>query len=568
MKSYKLIGYIVFSLIAIFLLVDISLNKVDAWCPSGGAGGGQIVPQRIPRPPSGTGLEPLVFNPPNPAPNLFFAWEIWWIRNRLNYLPFKEPIVWDTISDGEETVAVQTHRKLLEGIADALKNDSNPAARAMAALAFGKFKHKSGIRYLKAALADKSFDVKNVVRLSLGLFQDASFVENFKEILFSKKESDITKAYAALALGYIKDKSSVETLQEVFKEKKVPKDIACATLVSLGNIGDKSVIPFLDKILNKPKGDVQIRAYAALALGKIKDPEAVEILRKSLKEKNPDIRASIAIAFGMIKSPDTKDDLVALFKKDKNSRVRQFAAISLAQLGDKSVYATLYKTATSSRGSFDVKAFAILALGLLGEQKETNKFIKEIVIKKKPIIRPVAVLTLGLLKDKTAVPILLEILEKEQAIDPVSFLYAIQALGLIGDKEAIPALEKLYKKAQEDISMAAAVYNNLTVALTMLGKRKETLDILHKQLKEKKASEVILLRALHGTAYIGDKSSIDYLLDFYKDEKNLTLRMYAMFALGFVLDKDKINPLYKITADNNYYIWLNIMDHIYASKPD
>lgn len=570
---------------AIFILGILCLSEIylDAYCPSGGGGGRTVRPPSggnnpppvvagPTRPPSGTGLEPLVFNPPNPNPSLFSAWEIWWIRNRLNYLPFKTPIVWEEKKQtGEGTVAQARipHKDIIDGIANALKNDKNPYVRAMAALAFGKFKNRNSIPHLKEAAGDKDFDVKNVVCLALGMFGKTDYLEDIKSILFSDKARDISRAYAALALGYIKDEASIEALKEVFNTKKrVEKDVACAALLALGNIQDASVIPFLEKILFNNRYDTQVRAYAALGLGRIRDEKAVTSLKRALKEKNTDIRASAVIALGLIKSPKTKQDLINIFQKDKDLRIQQFAAISLAKLDDKSVYDTLFQAITSKKINYNLKSFAVIGLGILDHPMAADR-IREMVIKKEMFVRQAAILGVGLLKDKKSVPVLIKIIEKEQYSDPVSFLYAIQALGLIGDKTALPVLEKLYKKCQKDVNIATAVYNNLTVALSMLGKRTEILDTLYKRLKDKSAPALIKTRALHGIAYVGDKSSIKPLLDFYKAEtKNQDLRNYAMFALGFVLDPEKVNPLYEITADNNYYIWLNIMNHINASKPD
>jgi HEAT repeat protein len=385
----------------------------------------------------------------------------------------------------------------------------------------------------------------------------------------SSESTEISKAYASLALGYIKDPQSIETLKETLKsESKTPLNVICAAALALGNLQDKSSIPLLSGILNDPKRTSQERAYAALALGRIKDPEAIPELKKAITDKTGDIRSCVAISFGLIKSPDTKNDLVNLLQNDKDSRVRQFAAMALAQLGDKSAAEPLRKLLADKKTDFVVKGVITIALGILGDEKSAD-ILREIASsKKEPFLRSASVLGLGLLKDKKAVPILINILKNDQLTDPISFLYAIQALGMIGDEQAIPELERLYKKAQEDLTMATAVYNNLTVALSMLGKRKEVLEILHKHIKEKKAMPSLMLRAIHGTAYVGDKESVANLINCYKDEKNQDVRMYIMFALGFILDPQKVNPLYDITADNNYFIWLNIMDHIAISKPD
>ncbi len=91
---------------------------------------------------------------------------------------------------------------------------------------------------------------------------------------------------------------------------------------------------------------------------------------------------------------------------------------------------------------------------------------------------------------------------------------------------------------------------------------------LLKQINDKKALIQIKARALAGIGYIGGKDCIEPLVQYYKKEKNATMRAEAIFALGFIMDRQEIGSLYKITADNNFNIRLLIMDHIFVSRPD
>ncbi|MBI4835064.1 MAG: HEAT repeat domain-containing protein [Planctomycetes bacterium] len=568
----------------LFLQSD-NINQVLGWCPSAGDEGNTLPPPGPPpeqkitptptptpasRPGPSTGLEPKVFNPPTNT--LLAAWEIWWIRNRLNHLPFKEPVkLKEEIGDGNETQSVSLNavKEIIDTLADALKNDKNPLAQAMAALALGKFREKNGLPYLKEAMMHPNYDVKNTAYLALGIYGDTTSIDAIKTFLFSSDSTEISKSYAALALGYIKDPAATEALKDVLKQdKKTPINVTCSAILSLGNLQEKSAIALLSGILTDTKKTLQERAYAALALGRIKEPEVLPELRKALSDKTGAIRASVAIALGLLKTPDAKKDILNLLQSDKDSSVLEFASIALAQLGDKTAYDPLVQLISSKKTDYMVKGFCIIALGIIGDEKSAAKLRELLADKKERLVRPAVIVALGILKDKKSVQPLINTVKNEQYADPVSFIYAIQALGMIGDEQAVPPLEALYKKAQEDLNIANPVYNNLTVALCMLGKKKEVLEILHKHLKEKKAPMQILQRAAHGLAYVGNKESVDTLIKAYKNEQNMDLRMYIIFALGFILDVQKVNPLYALTADTNYNIWLNIMDHIAVSKPD
>lgn len=592
-----------FLIIGISLCLLLAVISSMAWCPHSGGGGGVPPPPPPPPPPpgapippsppgvspgipflpfpravpvrpqQGTGLTPYVWGQLFHNPNIALPmWEKWWLRNRLYYLPFKETISWIETSVTGETIPVTTElrKQFFATLVQCVKEDKSPMVRADAVLALGKSMDKSAIPVLREVFKnEKDFDVKNVTCLALGILEDESMVNDFKSILAKTKVSSheiIHQSYVALALGYIRSNASIDILKELLSRSATnDEELQCSALLSLGNIQDKSLVPFIVKVLNDTSRNDAVRSYAALALGRIKDPSALPELKKLLNDKKSAIRASIAIAMGLIKSPDSKNDLINILTNDRTSEVRAYTAISLAQLGDKSVYQTISKF--SKKGDYHLESMCILALGILGNEEAIPE-IREIVEKKnKPLSYSAAILALGLLKDKTSVPVLMKIVEKDTA-DTISWCYAIQALGMIGDSRAIPTLEKAFQKARERIDVATNSYNNLTVALVLLGKRKDVLSALYEQLKNESLHPEFKYRILHGLAYLGDKTSLDQLIKLCKDQKDDNLRMYIAFALGYILDKGKINPLYKITADTNFDIWLDITDHIFMSKPD
>ncbi|MBI4833619.1 MAG: HEAT repeat domain-containing protein [Planctomycetes bacterium] len=528
-------------------------------------------PAPPPRPPAGTGLEPLVFNPVVSVP----MWENWWARNRLHYLPFKQPIKWNeedqTQKDGTISVEMNSiSKQALDNLIKCLKEDVSPFLRANAALALGKFKHKNAVAALKSAmLDDKTPDVRNVAALSLGIMGEESVVNDLKAILLNetdRKSQMISQAYAALALGYIKTEASINALKESLNlNKKLHKEVQASAVLSLGNLQDKSLVEFIGKVLTNESYDEAVRSYAAIALGRIKDESVLPYLKKAMNSRDISVRSGVAIALGLLELPKAKTDLLNLLR-DKSTEVQAFAAVALAQLGDNGVYNDL--NALTKKSDFNIEGMSFIALGLLGNKSALPDIQKIVVKKTKPLSRGAAILALGLMKDSTSVNILIDIVKKEVTSDPVSWDYAVLALGMIGDKKAIPALEEAFKKVQDRVDLAKVGYNNLTVALAMLGKRQEVLDTLYKKIEDKLTPTDIKSRALNGIAYIGDKGSIDHLVKYYDSEKNDELRFYSILAIGFILDKDTINPLYKITADMNFKVKMLIQDHIFFSKPD
>ncbi|MEK7448215.1 MAG: HEAT repeat domain-containing protein [Planctomycetota bacterium] len=537
------------------------------------------MPGRPPNNALASGLAPwILFSSPSIP-----SWEAWWTRNRLYYLSFKEPIEWESVKllknednpdkkdpDSSETTAVKlkSNKKIIDTLSNSLQDDDY-LTRMNTVLAMAKFRDKKFLESIKKALTDKNQYVRNTAILSLGIMGDLTVVKDLKEILLSSESQMISQAYAALALGYLKEQSSIDALKEVFNQKKVMKiDVKCAALLSLGNIENPSVIPFLGKILNDNKENVHVRAYAALALGRIKDEKALPFLKQAVQGRKNEIQGSVAVALGLIKSRHGLTDLYDLFTKSRDSEVKGLAALSLAKLGDKSSAHLLLKAA--KQGDYNLGGFSILALGMLGDEKSKKELRAILATKNKPFIRGAAALALGMLKDEESVLDLIKVVEKEEISDSVTWSYAILALGMIGDKRAVPVLEKIFEKIQDPayLNLANAGYNNITVALAKLGQRDKVREILHKKLEDKSILFDNKLKILHGIGYVGDETSIDLLLNFYNNEKNAKLRSYAVLSLGFILDKDKITPLYKIISDGNHTSTLEIIGNILLSRPD
>lgn len=575
---------LVFSIV-LALFLGGPVISLMAWCPTGGGiwwppqskkGEKPKTGPGMERPKSGPGIAPYMWdqmlNNPTLTASILPMWENWWIRNRLYYLPFKEPIVWvdSTITGDTTPVTMELQKKVIAILIESVKNDKHPMVRSDAALALAKARDRSAIPVLQEVFeTDKDFDVRNVAHLALGILGDESAINNLKTLkcyISDTSYKSLPCAYGALALGYIKNTKSIEILKEILDQNtNARSETQCSALLSLGNIQEKSLIPFISNILHDSSRDKSVRAYAALALGKIKDRSTLPELKKALTDQDPSIRSSVVIAIGLTKSSESKDDLIKVLSNDRTSEVRAYAVIALAQLGDKSAYSIISKIA--KKGDYTVQNMSILALGILGNEDALPE-LRDILEKKgDPVIYRATIVALGLLKDKISVPKLIKIVDTEDS-DPITWAYAIQSLGMIGDTQAVSVLEKAFQKVQARPDLAISAYNNLTIALTLLGKRQEVLSILYEQLKNESLIPELKWSVLFGIAYIGNKTSIEPLVNFYKEQNDNWVRRYVVFALGYILDKDKINPLYAITADNNFNIWLRIIDHILMSRPD
>ena len=526
-------------------------------------------PATIPRPDIGIGLQPI-FQSLRSGSISFLGviepWEVWWSKNRDKYLAFRESINWVQIVGGDTTQSVTVdplYDKLLNALSEGLLNGDNSSGciSCPAAIALGKINaiqsRLTPADILKKAVDSKARDcTKNKVLLGLGLAGDTSSAKLLKETALNKKEDPLKRSSAVLGLGYMPNDPEIpKILRDILSDRDDNEVKSCAC-ISLGNLKDASAVPLLGNILNLLNRDGKrewptLRAYAALGLGRIGAKPALEELKKSTltKEKEADVRSAVIIALGMTGRPEAKDLLIP-FLQDRYPIVRGLAAISLAQIKDAKSYETISAVLQKNK-SIEADGLIIIALGLTGDNRAKADLRKILEDKKsRQLLKAAAAIGLGLLKDTEAVPTIVKMLKNEKQLDDYILTpYLIMSLGMIQDKRGIEPLQAIWEKIAPYNAPLFGYHTNLAVALTMLGKRKDL--VLPRLIDQINQSKDILLRshALHTLGLVGDKESARYLVEASNDKTGY-IRFAAINGIGFLLDKNPVNPMAKVISDD------------------
>lgn len=493
-------------------------------------------------------------------------WEVWWSKNRDKYLAFREPIEWVKITGGDTTQSVTIdplYNKLLNVLSDGLINGDNSSGclSCPAAIALGKINaiqsQPTPSDILNKAMESKARDcTKNKVLLGLGLAGDASAAKLLKEILLNKKEDSLKRSNAALGLGYLLHDPEVPKILKDILSGRDDNEVRSCACISLGNLKDASAVPTMGNVLNLLAQDGKkekpaLRAYAALGLGRIGTKPALEELKKSTltKEKEADVRSAVVISLGLTGLPDAKESLIP-FLQDRYPTVRGLAAISLAEIKDAKSYDAISALLKKDK-SIEADGLMILALGLTGDDRAKTDLRKILEDKKsRSLLKASAAIGLGLLKDTESVPTMVTMLKNEKQLDDCILTpYLIMSLGMIGDKRDTEPLQAIWEKIGPYNAPLFGYHTNLAVALTMLGKRNDI--VLPRLIEQVNQSKDILLRAhaLHTLGLVGNKESTRYLVEAYGDRAGY-IRFAAINSIGFLLDKNPVNPLAKITADD------------------
>ncbi|HKY19688.1 MAG TPA: HEAT repeat domain-containing protein [Vicinamibacterales bacterium] len=225
--------------------------------------------------------------------------------------------------------------------------------------------------------------------------------------------------------------------------------------IAIGRVGLADGVPALVRLLQADT-DAEVRQMAAFALGLIGDQSAVEPLRVAVGDPSPLVAGRAAEALGLIgdvasapiigKLVASHAGAAAAIAPDE-SRPQQTASADAFRLG---VYALTR-----------LKAYEPLAAAVLGpdgqptvqwwpvayafqrmEDRRALPVLLSLARSDGAYTRAFAVKGLGALKDPTAVPVLLPLIDAAHATSGPT-IEAIRAMGRIGDASGEPLLTKL-----------------------------------------------------------------------------------------------------------------------------
>jgi len=196
------------------------------------------------------------------------------------------------------------------------------------------------------------------------------------------------------------------------------QDAASFAAYLLGEIGGReTAVPLM---LAAKSSNIRLRSVAIGALGKCEDTTATPILLEALSDSLPSVRRRAASSLGELGDSRAVDKLISLLE-DSSASVRYTASYALAKIGDGEVTLILLSKIEENNG------------GSLGRYH---------------IIE-----TLGMLRDESAVPVLLDLLD-----DPLYLNrgFACQALGHFrGNYRVANALKRSLNDASEFVRMMA-----------------------------------------------------------------------------------------------------------------
>jgi HEAT repeat protein len=188
-----------------------------------------------------------------------------------------------------------------------------------------------------------------------------------------------------------------------------PVAIAAAAF-TLGAIKDARAVPELTKLLSH--AEAVVRSFSAYALGRLGDSDVASQLLPLLQDSDPNVAASTASSLGELKSAIAVNPLIRCLDERTEGKLREQAALALEKLG------------TPPAREAAMRYWREVLSGDFHTFEAGN--------------------VLGRMKDRSAVPLLIQASREGPKFARTSY---IKALAAIGDRSAVPAIiERLHDR--------------------------------------------------------------------------------------------------------------------------
>ena len=203
-------------------------------------------------------------------------------------------------------------------LGDAARNDKSVGVRNVAAQSLGEMGGPAASKELLESLKEAKVPwVRNQIVQSLGGFKDDPAVVAKLESVAKEDSSYRARAAALQALGRLKSPKAYETLTAMVSSESPDGFLRNASLRALGTLGDDKAVPLLAGWA-KPGKDLDSRQAAISSLARLQkdNKEITEQIAGYLAEPHAQIRFSSLFALGTRGDASAIPALEALLKRD------------------------------------------------------------------------------------------------------------------------------------------------------------------------------------------------------------------------------------------------------------
>uniref|UniRef100_A0A7C4AIG0 HEAT repeat domain-containing protein n=1 Tax=Thermodesulfovibrio aggregans TaxID=86166 RepID=A0A7C4AIG0_9BACT len=391
-----------------------------------------------------------------------------------------------------------------------LLKDKNSNVRASAARVIGEHGYREGIPALIDSLKDEEWVVFYVLH-ALAQLKAEQAIDAIGELLLST-DSLLIRAEAIDTLGKIGSKKVAEPLLKYFPlaTKDEKKEIVKA-LIAIGIIPDgQNLKEEILSIFKEQEWDEKHIALKGIKLTNL--TEAVPFIVEEAGALDPscfDYEEKIQVLQETLLSIDSEEELISLIEKNKLKY--RAKAFVIETLGKlRSKKAIPILIRLLDDVKRDIRIASAKALGEIGDREASQPLIKKTIEDEDANVRKAAIKALGIIRAPEAYKVLIKALDREIYPDIIETI--VSALISIDQEKFLKNL-KSYKR---EIKQALA---GLTYSIDILN--------MLVQCEDKEVRKA----ALYGLGRLATEEAISKILEFIKSEDR-ELKKAAIVALG------------------------------------
>jgi HEAT repeat protein len=291
----------------------------------------------------------------------------------------------------------------------------------------------------------------------------------------------------------------------------------------------REFIPVLRELLQKDT-NAAVRGTAALSLADLEDKSSSKLIQNLFLDK--EISTDIVLdALGRLKDPSSSNSILPVLESS-NDVYRLQAVEALVNIGNSSIGGEILKQATKSKDMEKAKTYAMV-FGKLKIKLAESYLINLVEKSEASPTLAASILALGRIQSKKAVPLLVRMIERDFDKGREN---AVESLKLIQDTSGNQFLVKLIQNEKREIQSAAS--DALSSLYDM-----DTAKQVHELLKSKKKNLFAPCTYILGR-YKYEESRKD-IEDILVDESNPDREVIGQ-SLGWIQNKESISVLVKV----------------------
>jgi HEAT repeat protein len=264
----------------------------------------------------------------------------------------------------------------------------------------------------------------------------------FLRIAYDERLDEEVRAYAVSALGKTGAKGCTGKVCTLLRAED--DQIRRSAALSLGRIAARTDTDAIEALGERAGDDRDriVRHFATLSLGMIGGPKSFQLLQKHYDSANKEARGFFLIAYGLSKEPGADEILTAVLKGDADPMMQAAAALALGLLEDQA-HTPAIREAFERAKSWTLLQTCMLSLALLNDQPSAERIEEVLVGRRQPEVRTAAALAFALLRQWSALPVLMGILREEKSL--VTLTSISQVMGFLASEKAVEPLVELYR---------------------------------------------------------------------------------------------------------------------------